>query len=253
MTCAHAKNGDTSTVTRFPRRYLSAFHAAVRLPPPRRNVRRAQALQRAEKTAAKRTRLGEVRAPGPGYVFRVRARAAEKAHVEVPERALVPALLHTQMTPAVHVVPGPEDDVAAVQTLRSHVRPALDRTEVQCADQRAARRREVPGCKRRRSVEPVAVETRGSDPKDIAEHVCLEVFPEPSEPHRLVELVAVDREDPGVRPREGLDHRVRLSRMRDPSYLEMIELGAELAQDFAAFGRWTCGRQRGCDRMLRRR
>ena len=71
-----------------------------------------------------------------------------------------------------------------------------------------------------------------SDPKDIAEHVCLEVFPEPSEPHRLVEFVAVDREDPGVRPREGLDHRVRLSRMRDPSYLEMIELGAELAQNF---------------------
>src|SRR5262245_49329415 len=99
------------------------------------------------------------------------------------------------MAPRVQAVAGPEPDVAAMEPLRANSGPAVDRGEVDQADQRPARRRQVSARQQAFRVDVVTVERSRAHPKDVGVHPSLELSAKKSQTMRIVKLVAVDRED----------------------------------------------------------
>ena len=80
-------------------------------------------------------------------------------------------------------------------------------------------------------IQPNAVQDVRGNLESAAVRAFQKLRPEGLETDRVVELVAVDTEDPGVRAGVGLDQTMRLARMVDAACLEMVVFALQPAQD----------------------
>jgi hypothetical protein len=80
-------------------------------------------------------------------------------------------------------------------------------------------------------VEVVAVEHVRLQAEDVVVRTRLEVAAEPRQGSRVVELVAVDAQRPGMRPRVLLDRAVRISGVARAIHRDVVVLLGEPAQD----------------------
>ena len=106
------------------------------------------------------------------------------------------------------VVSGPERDRPAVEALGAVTRPRVDRGEVVELRDRARGRRGIPRGPFRRAVEREAVQDVRRDLEHVAVGTVEELAAKVGKPRGIVELVAVDAEYPGLRPRVALDQPV---------------------------------------------
>ena len=130
-----------------------------------------------------------------------------------PEGARVPTGIGAEVSPAIEVVSPPESDVATMKSLGANAGPLIDSGEVEQTQQRPTRRRQIATGPSVRVVELVAVERGRTDSEDVGMHPPLQVVAEVTQAARVVELVPVDRQDPGLRPGQIFDERMRLGRV----------------------------------------
>ena len=90
---------------------------------------------------------------------------------------------------------------------------------------RAGRRREVPARRAPPIVQLGDVEDVGLEAEPLAVGTVEELLAERRQPGRVVELVAVDAEDPRVRPRVALDESVRVTGPPNAHRLDVVEIG----------------------------
>src|SRR5207244_13134710 len=81
------------------------------------------------------------------------------------------------------------------------------------------------------AVELDAVQDIRRDLESAGVRTVEQLCPKGLQPDRIVELVAVDAEDPGVRARIRLDQAMRLPCMGDAASIDMVMLPPESAQD----------------------
>ena len=167
---------ETSTLTRVPRRYFSAFHsdASSFSPVERRRLRRAMC-SRVPSTPRRNCRVSEIGSPPRGVAVPVGAGSTDETEMKVAKRALLPTALGTKMQPAAPIETLPEDDVAAVKSLRPDVLPRVDRGEVEETEKRSSGWRQIPRCDATGRVELITVKTCRSNAEHGAECPALEL------------------------------------------------------------------------------
>jgi hypothetical protein len=94
-----------------------------------------------------------------------------------------------------------------MKPLRADIGPAVYRGEVQDPDERAARGRQI-AARADLAVETIAMQSGRPYSEDVVVSPALEVFAEATEPDRVIELVAVDGQDPRLGARQTLDESV---------------------------------------------
>src|SRR6266542_2639687 len=192
----------------------------VRVAPPARAVREHPVLHR----RLLEDRTGERLSP------RIAARAPQEADVEAAQWTLVPGDALADVVHGSLVIAGAEDGPPTVQPLRALGGPRVERGEVVELGDRARRRREVARSRLPLRLELDAVQHVRRDLEHAVVATRQQLLAKAREAARVVELVAVDAEDPSLGPRVHLDQLVRRSRMAYAVCVDMLVLVSECAQ-----------------------
>ena len=174
--------------------------------------RLAHCAPRTDRRAPRRQPVRDVDPPAAGTLP---AAAAEEADVERAERRLVPAVLAVQLAlPRLRT--GLEDEARRiVQALGIVAVPRFDPGEVEQLRDARRGRREVPRRDSALLVELDAVEHVRADEPVLRRLAGEQPLAKALEPARVVQLVAVDAEDPHRLTGEALDQVVRRARVVD--------------------------------------
>ena len=168
----------------------------------RRHLRPAEeAPEPSDRAEVEFARLGEALAAAADIVG-VRAGPAEKADVQATKRIGVPRGVGRQVAPRFPVVPRAKDGFPSLERLRNAV-PGFDGAEVEQLRDRTRGRRLPTGCGLPVVVELVTVQNVRLEPEDVGMGSGDEISAKQRELLGIVELVAVDSEDPRSVPAYG--------------------------------------------------
>src|SRR6266550_2613622 len=158
--------------------------------------------------------------------------------MEAAQWRLVPGDALTDVVDGPLVITVAEEDAPAVEAFGPVAGPGVDRGEVVKLRDGTRRRGEVTARSVLLRIELDAVEHVRGDLEGPVVAAAEQLLAKARKPSRVVQLVAVDAEHPGIRAGIGLDQLVGLSRVMSPPCVEVRVLARKTLKDLPGL---VCG------------